>query len=175
MPHDDKAWNPYLAGGLTGLVSVLSVLVADKYLGASTTFVRAVGMLERALSPALVETAYYQKYTLGFDWQFLFVAGIGLGAFLASRSDGSFAWESVPPMWAERFGHGVAGRWLVAFAGGAVALFGARLAGGCPSGHGLSGLSQMAVSGYLAGLCFFVGGFVMARLVYGQAGKGGRR
>ena len=45
-------------------------------------------------------------------------------------------------------------------------MFGARLAGGCPSGHGLSGLSQLAVSGFLAAAGFFAGGIIMARLLY---------
>ena len=48
---------------------------------------------------------------------------------------------------------------------------GARLADGCPSGHGLSGTLQLAASGYVALVCFFVGGLVVARLLYGQ-GRG---
>ena len=45
-------WNPYLAGALVGVLAVLSVVVSTKvlgkpkYLGASTTFVRAAGMMQ---------------------------------------------------------------------------------------------------------------------------------
>ena len=46
-----------------------------------------------------------------------------------------------------------------------------RLAGGCPSGHGLSGLSQLAVSGFVALAFFFGGGWVTARLLYGKGGE----
>ncbi|THB62758.1 MAG: YeeE/YedE family protein [Desulfovibrio sp.] len=171
MTNKGSPWSPYLAGALSGVLGVLSVLVAGKYLGASTTMVRAVGMVEEAISPALVETPYFQKYTLAIDWQFLFVVGIMAGAFISSLMDRSFKVQAVPDMWAKRFGTKPLPRLITAFAGGVVAIYGARLAGGCPSGHGLSGLTQMSVSGFLAAAGFFLGGIIMARLVY----KGGEQ
>nr|WP_029459959.1 YeeE/YedE thiosulfate transporter family protein [Solidesulfovibrio alcoholivorans] len=172
MAHDAKAWSPYLAGGLSGLVSVASVLVAGKYLGASTTFVRGAGMAERLYAPEVVTTlAYYLKEKPVMDWQFLFVCGIGIGAFLGAVLFRDFRVQAVPDMWRGRFGGGVWLRALTAFCGGAVAMFGARLADGCPSGHGLSGLSQLAVSGFVAAAGFFLGGIVMARLVYGRGAQ----
>lgn len=167
MNADGKLWSPYAAGALSGLVAVLSVLVAGKYLGASTTFVRAAGMLEGGVSPDLVQTPYYLKYALAVDWQFLFVVGIVIGSFIASRMDGSFRVQRVPDMWAGAFGGAWGPRALAAFAGGVLAMYGARLAGGCPSGHGLSGLAQMSVSGFVAAAGFFLGGILMARMVYG--------
>ena len=58
-----------------------------------------------------------------------------------------------------------------AFLGGIVAMFGARLAGGCPSGHGLSGLMQLSTSGLLAMAGFFGGGVLVANLVYKSTGR----
>jgi hypothetical protein len=52
------------------------------------------------------------------------------------------------------------------------AIFGARLAGGCPSGHGLSGVMQLAPSGLIAMACFMAGGMLTARLVYDGRGRG---
>ena len=69
-------------------------------------------------------------------------------------------------MWQVRFGKSRLRRGLIAFIGGLIAMFGARLADGCPSGHGLSGSLQLAVSGFIALICFFIGGIIMARLVY---------
>lgn len=167
MARQAKGWSPYLAGGLSGLVSVGSVWVAGKYLGASTTFVRGAGLAERLYAPDAVATlAYYLKEKPVIDWQFLFVLGIALGAFIAAKATGDFKVQLVPDTWRARFGDGVGFRALAAFVGGAVAMFGARLADGCPSGHGLSGMSQLAVSGYLAGAGFFAGGILMARLLY---------
>ncbi len=167
MPKEAKAWSPYVAGALSGLVSVGSVLVAGKFLGASTTFVRGAGMAERLYAPEVVTTlSYYLKEKPVVDWQFLFVLGIALGAFLAARVSGDFRVRFVPDSWRERFGGSAALRAVAAFLGGAVAMFGARLADGCPSGHGLAGLSQLAVSGFLAAAGFFAGGVLMARLLY---------
>jgi uncharacterized membrane protein YedE/YeeE len=58
-----------------------------------------------------------------------------------------------------------------AFIGGVILMFGARLAGGCPSGHGLSGNMQLAVSGLLALVFFIVGGMATARILYGNGGQ----
>ena len=171
MNKPERPWNPYLAGALSGVLAVASVFVAGKYLGASTTFVRSSGMIENTLSPALVDTAYYLKYSLAVDWQFMFVVGIVIGAFIASRTDGSFRVQMVPDMWSARFGNTPMARGVAAFAGGIMAIYGARLAGGCPSGHGLSGLAQMSMSGFIAAGCFFIGGIIMARLVYGRVAQ----
>ena len=74
-------------------------------------------------------------------------------------------------MWAERFGTSPVKRGIVAFIGGIIAMFGARLADGCPSGHGLSGMIQLAVSGLIAMVFFFVGGIIMTRIIYSGGKK----
>ena len=43
----EKTWSPYVAGALAGLLLVLSVFLTGKYFGASTTFVRAAGLVEK--------------------------------------------------------------------------------------------------------------------------------
>jgi uncharacterized membrane protein YedE/YeeE len=167
-----KAWSPYLAGALSGLVLVLSVWFAGEYFGASTSFVRTAGLIEQTVAPDHVSgLSYFMRYfekNAGIDWQWMFVLGIFLGSFFSSNASGSFRWMAVPESWKARFGANAAKRGVVAFLGGAVALFGARLAGSCPNGHGLSGLAQLAASGYLALIMFFVGGLVVARLLYGR-------
>jgi uncharacterized protein len=127
----EKGWNPYLAGALTGLVMVLSVWLTGKYFGVSTSFVVSSGLLESLVAPGRVAgLAYFTKTGLKIDWQWMFVVGILLGSFLAARLFGDFRWQAVPPMWARRFGPSPLKRGLVALAGGAVAMFGARLADG---------------------------------------------
>jgi len=130
-PQHDGGWNPYLAGALSGVVSILSVWVAGKYLGASTTFVKSAGMLEKIITPERVaQMDYFRLEVPQVDWQWMFVVGIFLGALLASFTDGSFRWQAVPDMWAQKFGPGTGNRGLAAFGGGVIAMFGARLAGG---------------------------------------------
>jgi len=126
-----KSWSPYAAGALTGLILCLSVLIAGKYLGASTTFVRAAGILERAVAPeAVAEMPYFIRTKIKVDWQMMLVAGIVIGAFFSALWSGDFKTTPVPPMWEKAFGAGKARRYFAAFFGGVIAMFGARLAGG---------------------------------------------
>ena len=57
-------------------------------------------------------------------------------------------------------------RTAVAFVGGAAMVYGARMAGGCTSGHGISGTMQLAVGSWIAVICFFIGGIAAAMLMY---------
>jgi uncharacterized membrane protein YedE/YeeE len=45
-------------------------------------------------------------------------------------------------------------------------MFGARMASGCPSGHGLSGMMQLSMSAFVALAMFFGVGVVVASLIY---------
>jgi len=169
----DGGWSPYLAGALVGVLAVVSVYATTQlmgksnFLGASTTFVRAAGLLEQTVFPERVAAnEYFTKEKVRVDWQFMFVIGIFFGALIASLSDKSFKLESVPPTWRERFGPSIGKRAAGAFFGGIVAMVGARMADGCPSGHGLSGMMQLSLSAFVALALFFGTGVVVAALFY---------
>lgn len=169
---DDNEWSPYVAGALSGIVLILSVLLTGKYFGASTSFVRSAGMLEKLFSAEHVsKLEYFIWYVPVIDWQLMFVLGIFFGSLIASLWAGNFKFQGVPSMWQERFGSSFVKRGIVAFFGGLIAMFGARLAGGCPSGHGLSGTVQLSVSGFVALVCFFVGGMIVTRILYGGGAR----
>lgn len=128
---EPKGWNPYVAGALAGLLLVFSVWFAGKYVGASTTFVRAAGYVERAFDPGRVAALeYFKKELPKIDWQFLFVVGIFFGSLIASTTSRSFRLQAVPSMWESRFGPSRLKRGIVAFIGGVIGMFGARLADG---------------------------------------------
>jgi hypothetical protein len=167
------SFRPYIAGALVGVLAIGSVWVTNralgkpKYLGASTSFVRAAGLVNKTVAPEHVkQNAYYQAKKVKIDWQLMVVLGVGVGALLASMADRSFKAEAVPPTWQDRFGKSVPIRAVAAVLGGAVAMFGVRLAGGCPSGHGLSGPMQLSISGFIAMAGFFGAGVAVAHLVY---------
>ena len=128
---EKKSWSPYLAGALSGVLSFFSVLVAGKYFGASTTFVRSAGMIEKIIGPErAAKVSYFIKEIPEIDWQWMFVVGILIGSLIASTTSGAFLWKGVPDMWGKRFGPGKFKRGIVAFVGGVIAMFGARLADG---------------------------------------------
>ena len=169
----DGGWNPYFAGALLGLLAIVSVyattyyLGKTSYLGASTTFVRAAGIIEKTVAQDhVIENEYFTKTKIKVDWQFMLVVGIFLGALISSTTDKSFTIESIPPTWEDRFGPSIGKRALGAFFGGIIAMMGARLADGCPSGHGLSGMMQLSVSALVALPIFFVAAVLVANIVY---------
>ena len=128
---EKKGWSPYLAGALSGVLSILSIWIAGKYFGASTTFVRSAGMIEKIIGPERVaKMSYFIKEVPEIDWQWMFVVGILIGSLIASTTSGTFRWKGIPEMWEKRFGPSKLKRGIVAFLGGVVAMFGARLADG---------------------------------------------
>ncbi len=172
---DDGGWNPYFAGALTGLLAIASVFATTKllgktnYLGASTTFVRAAGLIEQKAAAEHVATnEYFTETKVKVDWQFMLVVGIFLGALISSVTDKSFKSESVPPTWEKRFGKSIPKRAIWAIIGGIVAMIGVRMADGCPSGHGLSGMMQLSASAFVALALFFGFGILTARFIYGR-------
>jgi hypothetical protein len=127
----DGGWSPYVAGALSGVVLILSVWITGKFFGASTTFVRSAGMIEKLFSAERVAALeYFVKEIPQIDWQWMFVIGIFLGSLVSAATSESFRLQAVPDMWERRFGPSRAKRALVAFIGAAVAMFGARLADG---------------------------------------------
>ena len=109
---------------------------------------------------------YYRLYAPVVDWQFMLVIGLFIGAFVSAIISGSFdiSWE--PAAWAGHFGHSPALRMAGALLGGTAMGFGARWAGGCTSGHGISGTMQWAVSSWMAVIFSFAGGIATAWLLF---------
>ena len=130
-PFRRKEWSPYIAGALAGLLLVVSVLITGKYFGASTTFVRTAGLIEQVFVPERVAAMdYFIKEKVKIEWQWMFVFGIFFGSLAAARIAKDYEATPVPPMWHARFGPDRVKRWSIAFVGGVILMFGARLAGG---------------------------------------------
>jgi hypothetical protein len=160
-------WSPYIVGVGIGVLSWLAFLFSDHPLGVSTAYARTAGMIERAARGQRAEQkSYYQEYAPKVDWEWMLVLGLLIGAGLSAITSGDFRWEVVPPLWKGAFGESPVARILVALAGGWLIGFGARWAGGCTSGHGISGTLQLVLSSWVAVICFFVGGVGAALLIY---------
>jgi len=165
-------WSPYACGAGIGILSWLTFLLSDTPLGTSTTYARTAGMVERLLrGDRVFRRPFFQRIAPRVDWQWMLVLGIVLGSFLSALASGQLNIMWVPEPWATAFGTSPPVRLVVAFAGGTLLGLGARWGAGCTSGHGISGTMQLAVSGWVAAICFFVGGIATATFLY--AGIGG--
>jgi uncharacterized membrane protein YedE/YeeE len=175
-----KQWS-WLAGGIALAVIFTAAAVLVKPIGVSTQFVILDGIIWNAVSSELVtkdDTAesgyassnaylnksggkYAKSIANPLNYGFVFVLAMVVGGFAAGRmqsKDGSEDGAVSEAGYKKRFSALSGKRYLAAFAGGVLALFGARLAGGCTSGHMMSGMMQTSVSGYL----FAMGAFAVA-------------
>jgi uncharacterized protein len=168
LAYGGPAWSPYLVGTLIGVLTMLTFYFSGKPLGASTAYARLAGMVGRLVAPRHTGALpYFQDKRPEVEWGVMLLLGVTVGAFLAAWQGGELTGEWLPPMWAARFGEGAFGlRVAAAVAGGIVMAFGARLAGGCTSGHGISGTLQLSVGSWIAVCCFFGGGVATAMLLF---------
>jgi hypothetical protein len=161
-----KYVDPYLAGALLGAVLFASFYATGGGLGASAAVSRVqTGVLDW-LSPDHVDRiAYFAELGGGRrnPWNHsgvFMLAGTLLGGFASGLWNRRVRLET-------RKGPRVStrGRWALAFVGGAVMVYGARLARGCTSGQALSGGAVLAVGSWAFMLAVFAGGYAVAWFV----------
>jgi uncharacterized protein len=168
-PFTRKSWSPYAVGVGIGVLSWFAFLTADHALGITTAFEYTAALSGKAIAPAAAQPdAYLAENSPKLDWEWMLVLGVFLGALLSSALSGDRTPEKVPPLWRARFGPGVTKRFIGAFVGGAIMMFGARMAQGCTSGHGISGALQLAASSWLFVAVFFPVAVATAFLLYGR-------
>jgi uncharacterized membrane protein YedE/YeeE len=162
-----KRWSPYAAGIGIGVLSWLAFLLSDNTLGASGSYAKTAGMIEKLFRGRKAEKkTYYREHPPEVGWGWMLLAGLVIGSFLSAWLSGDFRIGMVPDLWKKHIGHGMLYRWAVAFAGGILLGIGSRWADGCTSGHGISGTLQLVVSSWIAVICFFVGGVVTALILF---------
>jgi uncharacterized membrane protein YedE/YeeE len=155
-------WFMISVAGLVGLTVVLEMFLHQIF-GESTTMSWIAGQL------FLPDFKYSQIVFKGIGWEPFSDIGTLMGAFFASvfitRRFTSFR-NVIPPSWVARFGNNQAVRFMGSFGGAYLMLLGARMAGGCASGHILSGGIQMALSGWEFAFAVFASMLLTARLLY---------
>ncbi|MCM2374293.1 YeeE/YedE thiosulfate transporter family protein [Aporhodopirellula aestuarii] len=170
-PFLKKQWSPYLVGLGIGVLSWFAFATADHPLGITTAFEHGAAMIGQAIAPTLAENnEYFSEETPKISWETMLVVGVFFGALMSSAWSGDREKTVVPAIWEQRFGPSVAGRLTAAFFGAGLMMFGARLAQGCTSGHGISGTLQLAASSWVFSILFFGTGIITALLMYGRKG-----
>jgi hypothetical protein len=172
-----RSWNPYVVGASIGVLSWIVFAIVDQPIGMSTAISQASGAAACLVAgdETVAGNPYWNRFVPGWDYGTLFLAGTFVGALLSALVARSFRIEVVPEVWRERFGRSKTKRLVAAFLGGVLALYGARLAGGCTSGHGISGTMQLALSSWLFLFVMFATGIATTSVMFRQAKQTGAR
>lgn len=168
-------WTPYLTGAGIGVLSWVVFAIADDPLGITTALSAIAGFAAMPFTGAetVWRNSYWAQTVPGLSYGSLFLLGVMLGAFAAAVSARQFRIEAVPAAWRRRFGPSPTRRFAAAFVAGAVEMYGARLAGGCASGHGISGTLQLALSSWLFTIVMFATAILFGSYLFreGEARK----
>ncbi|WP_138431501.1 YeeE/YedE family protein [Fodinibius saliphilus] len=176
-----QPWPWYVAGPMIGLIVPILLLLGSKTFGVSSNLRHVCA----ACMPGKIDFFQYDWKEKGL-WNLVFIAGTVIGGFLAGwvfnnpepidlsqqtvkelqvlgildfrgmMPDGLFNWQALAtPV-------GI----LVMVAGGFLVGFGARYAGGCTSGHAITGISNLQVASLLAVIGFFIGGLFVTHVIF---------
>ncbi|MGZ3920751.1 MAG: YeeE/YedE family protein [Bacteroidia bacterium] len=175
----NQPWPWYVAGPLIGLIVPVLLLIGNKTFGISSS-------LRHVCASCFPANIKFFKYDWKKEvWNLFFVAGISIGGFLAvSFLPGNGSVNVHPKLVSELSAYGITDysgiipaqlfSWsslltirgiLMIIGGGFLVGFGSRYAGGCTSGHAISGLSNLQIPSLIATCCFMVGGFIMTNLL----------
>jgi hypothetical protein len=175
-----RPWPWYVAGPLIGLVVPALLLLGNKQFGISANLRHACAIV----APGRVEFFRYDWRRVG-GWNLAFVAGVLLGGFIAAHwlaSDAPIAISPATKADLAALGirdlSGLVPRELFSWAslltlrgvvmlvgGGLLVGFGTAYAGGCTSGHAISGLADLQLPSLIAVLGFFAGGLITTWLI----------
>jgi uncharacterized membrane protein YedE/YeeE len=176
-PFTMKSWSPYAVGVGIGMLSWFAFATADKHLAITLQYEHIAALAEKAIVPQIEQTNRYyevraaQGLSPKIGWYMMLLIGVFLGALLSSWLSGDRSKITVSPLWNWRFGPSAAKRLTFAFVGGALMVFGARIAGGCTSGHGISGDLQLAVSSWVFMPLAFIVAVATAFAMFGKEGR----
>lgn len=179
-------WN-WFKGGCALAACFLLAVILVKPIGVSTQFVILDGIILDLINDDLVvkddssksgfrsTNAYLNKsggkYAKAvanpLSYGLIFVLSMALGGFIggfSQRKNNSV--KQIPDFHRERFQDRKVLRYVLALLGGIIVVWGARLAGGCTSGHMMSGMMQTSISGYVFAIAAFAVAVPTAIFIY---------
>jgi len=158
--------HPYFGGAVLGIILFLAMFLTGNGLGSSGATSRIDAAIVDAIAPSHVDnTPYLLKMAGGDknpldDWIVPVFFGALLGGFASGAIHGRVKLETTKgPHISDRK------RWLFAFLGGMIFLYGARLARGCTSGQALTGGATLSAGSWVVMLAIFGGAYGMAYFV----------
>jgi uncharacterized membrane protein YedE/YeeE len=163
---------PWWMGGIlmSGLLLLtFSIYGADRAIGASTYVPYAAALI---FDLDAEKYSYIKEIKDSGSWEGVMLLGVLFGGFITSVFiTKTFRFSLMPTAWKTYKNSSVISRLLWSFFAGFIMIIGARLAGGCTSGHFMSGMSQMAISAMIFGGVVMLTLVITGKLFYNTKGK----
>jgi uncharacterized membrane protein YedE/YeeE len=145
---------------LLNAVVFLEVLT-NRVIGASTAYPYVADLIT-----GTTQNSYFQKIQGPGQWEVLFLTGAFISGLVISLFRREFKIILIHSNWAKYKGTSGSKRLIWSFIGGFILIIGARMAGGCTSGHVLSGGMQLAVSSLVFAVFVFAGLLITGKYFY---------
>lgn len=157
-----ELWPWWLGGIAIGLLVPLMYYFLNTALGVSTGY----GNLVKIILPKIkLKWLNSEKFENKFNWRFIFIIGMVLGGFLSARTSGMPLTTSRMGLFTTNSGWPFVASALWLFAGGVLLGLGARIAGGCTSGHSIHGLATLQKSSLVATVFFLLFGVIATYII----------
>lgn len=176
-----QPWPWYVAGPIIGLIIPLLLYLGNKQFGISSSLRHTCA----ACMPGNIPFFQYDWKSEGM-WNLVFVLGVFIGGFLggyvfqnpepialsaATIADlqnlGLTDFSGFVPSEVFNWSNLVTVQGLIMLVlGGFLVGFGSRYAGGCTSGHAISGISNLQPASVAAAVGFFIGGLIVTHLIF---------
>ena len=150
-----ESWPWYVAGPIIGLFVPVFLLVGNKLFGISSSFDH---ICDLSFTKNISSKVKFNAEKDG--WKIYFVGGVIIGAFVSINFLTLDDVQFLPSNYYSVFG------FVKLFIGGLLVGFGTRYAGGCTSGHSITGISLLNSASIKATIAFFVGGLVYTYLEF---------
>ena len=157
-------WNPYVVGILLGVVLLATYVITGRGLGATAAFSALATWLASLVSlehvqQNVVHARYWNDGAPLASWTLFLLLGAAVGAFVSG-------WQANRLRVCVERGPNVSrsGRLALAFAGGLLAAYGAKIARGCTSGQALTGGAILNVGSLVFMLAVFASAYALAHL-----------
>jgi len=159
--NKDRKW---ILSGIT--LAILNLIVfssalTNRPIGASTTFPYVADFLT-----GLTDNNYFNAIKTPGNWELIFLQGAFIAGITISLIRKDFKLILIHNNWKKHKNNSSISRIIWSFIGGFILLFGARMAGGCTSGHILSGGMQFAFSSLFFSVFVFIGLLITGKYFY---------
>jgi uncharacterized membrane protein YedE/YeeE len=152
----------YAGVGLAFLNSIVFITAfTNRPIGASTSYPYVADLLT-----GMTNNDYFTKIQGPGHWELIFLGGALIAGFVFSLIEKDFKLRLIHDNWKKYKGSSNIKRIIWSLVGGFILIFGARMAGGCTSGHILSGGMQLAASSLLFTVFVTIGLLVTGKLFY---------